>query len=290
MLQKQIVDMVGTGSLKFQKVAFLGTMRVLEMEAKLPAYEGTDGISLEYKKIIFQFGYITIFSSVGWFLPLLAFLNNVVEEKTDAYKLLINYKRPVGEPNETVMRETLQSTMSMMLYTAAITNPAIYLYVGHYWSTFTGCTSQMMQSDSGCPAELSIFVFAEHILVLMVLLTAFMAPAEEEDITFLRRKAEFDKNKVIIVNGMDKKDQVVHKKANLMASDFLHKLRGRKFGETTSAFKQASVLAAMKGKNANEARNEDAWMLANQRRAFAMGSERPDVMHDGSHSHRAAQE
>jgi len=62
-----------------------------EMDGKLSAYQGTFD---EYSEMVIQFGYCTLFAAAFPLAPLLAVLNNVVEIRTDAFKLLDSTVRP----------------------------------------------------------------------------------------------------------------------------------------------------------------------------------------------------
>jgi len=62
-----------------------------EKESKKPKFPGTFD---EYSEMIIQFGYITLFASAFPVAPLMALLNNIVEIRTDAFKLLTAYTRP----------------------------------------------------------------------------------------------------------------------------------------------------------------------------------------------------
>lgn len=62
-----------------------------ERESKLGVFEGTFD---EYSEMVIQFGYVTMFASAFTLAPLLAFINNVIEVRTDAFKLITAYSRP----------------------------------------------------------------------------------------------------------------------------------------------------------------------------------------------------
>jgi len=62
-----------------------------EVDSKKPAFPGTFD---EYSEMIIQYGYITMFAASFPLAPFLAVLNNVVEIRTDALKLLTAHSRP----------------------------------------------------------------------------------------------------------------------------------------------------------------------------------------------------
>ncbi|KAF2364625.1 Anoctamin [Trinorchestia longiramus] len=55
------------------------------------------GLFPEYLEIVLQYGFVTIFVSSFPLAPLFAFVNNVLEVRLDAKKLLTNYRRPVPQ-------------------------------------------------------------------------------------------------------------------------------------------------------------------------------------------------
>jgi len=63
-----------------------------EREAQLNQHEGTFD---EYSEMVIQYGYITLFAAAFPFAPMLAVLNNVVEMRTDTFKWLTSYNKPV---------------------------------------------------------------------------------------------------------------------------------------------------------------------------------------------------
>jgi anoctamin-8 len=57
-------------------------------------YEGTFE---DYLEMLVQFGYVTLFSSAFPLAALCAFLNNIIEIRSDAFKLCFTLQRPFGE-------------------------------------------------------------------------------------------------------------------------------------------------------------------------------------------------
>lgn len=57
---------------------------------------GTTGLFQEYLEMILQYGFVTVFVAAFPLAPLFALLNNTLEIRLDALKLLGSYRRPVG--------------------------------------------------------------------------------------------------------------------------------------------------------------------------------------------------
>ena len=89
----------------------------VEVEGSTPQYEGTFD---DYLEMFIQFGYVTLFSSAYPLAGLCALLNNLIEVRSDAFKLCFIHQRPfpervqVGDINK-VEAETLLK-MSDLVY------------------------------------------------------------------------------------------------------------------------------------------------------------------------------
>ena len=53
------------------------------------------GINTNYFKIVIQYGFITLFVVAFPLAPLFAFLNNIIEIRVDAFKVLTQLRRPL---------------------------------------------------------------------------------------------------------------------------------------------------------------------------------------------------
>lgn len=62
-------------------------------------YEGTFE---DYLEMFIQFGYVVLFSSAFPLAALCALVNNLVEIRSDAFKLCAIFQRPFGEPAENI--------------------------------------------------------------------------------------------------------------------------------------------------------------------------------------------
>ena len=52
--------------------------------------------------MVIQFGYVTLFSSAFPLAALCALVNNVIEIRSDAFKLCITHQRPFGQQVENI--------------------------------------------------------------------------------------------------------------------------------------------------------------------------------------------
>ena len=56
----------------------------------------------DYLEMLIQFGYVTLFSSAFPLAALCAFLNNIIEIRSDAFKLCMTLQRPFGQRVESI--------------------------------------------------------------------------------------------------------------------------------------------------------------------------------------------
>lgn len=96
----------------------------------------------EYLEMVLQFGFVTIFVSAFPLAPLFAFINNILEVRLDAHKMISAYRRPVAVrvKNIGIWYRILDSIGRLSVVTNAIVIafasdliPRIYFYI-HYKS------------------------------------------------------------------------------------------------------------------------------------------------------------
>ncbi|KAF9923562.1 Anoctamin-7 [Linnemannia zychae] len=66
----------------------------------LPAYNPQ--MFEEYRELVIQFGFCTLFVTAFPIAPIFALLNNILEIRVDAYKLLTQHKRPIAQATEDI--------------------------------------------------------------------------------------------------------------------------------------------------------------------------------------------
>lgn len=83
---------------------------------------GPTHLFFEYLEMILQFGFVTIFVAAFPLAPLFALLNNVLEIRLDARKLVCSYRRPVGVrvPNIGIWYRILDSIGKLAVLTNGI--------------------------------------------------------------------------------------------------------------------------------------------------------------------------
>jgi len=95
-----------------------------EKEFELPDYEVAVycGVFQDYSEVVVQYGYVALFSVNFPFVAVLAFINNIIEIRSDAFKLVVIDRRPAPEQAENIGSWTL--AMTVMGFFAVTTNAA----------------------------------------------------------------------------------------------------------------------------------------------------------------------
>ena len=130
-------------------VARRDTMTRYEEEIKLEEYDDTFS---DYAEMVLQYGYVCLFVAAFPLAPFLALIENIIEIRVDAYKMLYLVRRPVPTGAEDI--GTWGEFLEIMGTMALLTNAAIISFttidLAHY-----GLTTKFL-----------IFLCAEHILLV----------------------------------------------------------------------------------------------------------------------------
>lgn len=94
----------------------------------LEQYDPVMGTLMDYAELAVQFGYITLFVVAFPLAPLLALVNNYVEARSDAFKLLTQLQRPVPRGTEDI--GCWQTVFTVITCIAVLTNSALVRAVG----------------------------------------------------------------------------------------------------------------------------------------------------------------
>jgi len=142
-----------------------------EKEAKKPLFPGTFD---EYSEMVIQYGYITLFAAAFPLAPLLAVLNNVVEIRTDAFKLLTAHNRPRYQGAQNI--GTWYQIMEVIGVMAVITN---CLLIGFSFNSVYGA---VLASATGASNKYIVFwtfaiiVGLEHLILFIKFMISILVP------------------------------------------------------------------------------------------------------------------
>ena len=152
-------------------------------EASMPNYDTFN----DYAEMMVQYGYVTFFSMAFPLAPGLALLNNVVEIRSDAFKLCNNTRRPVARKAAGI--GVWFRTLQLMSVVAVLTNLA---HIG-----FTSDQFQLYFPDvTHAEKVVIIFGFEHVVLCLQWVLTALVPDAPFWVRRSIRREKHLSKERL----------------------------------------------------------------------------------------------
>jgi len=148
-----------------------------ENESIMPNYEEYiyAGIFDDYNELTLQFGFVTLFATNFPFIGMLAFINNIVEIRSDAFKFVNVYRRPTPKVAESI--GTWFSVMEVMTFAAVSTNAANVFLVSD------------LAEQMSWPVRIIGLFAAEHCAYLVKMLIAFYIPDVKPEI---QREIEYE--------------------------------------------------------------------------------------------------
>merc|ERR1712080_380908 len=130
----------------------------VELESSAPDYEGTFD---DYLEMFIQFGYVTLFSSAYPLAGLCALLNNLIEIRSDAFKLCYIYQRPFLQRVESIGS---WQTMEVMGFIAVIVNCGLM--------GLSGPVHRIFPNITGSQTVILIIVLEPLMLLIKLLISA----------------------------------------------------------------------------------------------------------------------
>lgn len=92
-------------------------------EIALPEYT----LFADYSEMVTQFGYVALWSTIWPLAPAMSFLNNLLELRSDAYKITVHQRRPVPSRTDTI--GPWLEALAFLSWAGALTNAAlVYLF------------------------------------------------------------------------------------------------------------------------------------------------------------------
>ncbi|KAF4530758.1 hypothetical protein B566_EDAN007980 [Ephemera danica] len=153
-----------------------------ELETTLYKYDGTFEDHLE---MFIQFGYVVLFSSAFPMAALCALLNNLIEIRSDAFKLCFIFQRPFGQRVPNI--GTWQDAMEVMGLIAVLVNCALIGLSGQVHRMFP---------EMSTTQTILLIVILEHIMLILRFVISYAIPdlpawvaTEMAKVEFSRREA-----------------------------------------------------------------------------------------------------
>ncbi|XP_053629795.2 anoctamin-10 isoform X2 [Cherax quadricarinatus] len=154
-----------------------------EVECNMSRYEGTFE---DYLEMFIQFGYVTLFSSAFPLAAMCAFLNNLIEIRSDAFKLCCVFQRPFGNRAQSI--GVWQDAMELMGVLGIMVN---CMLIG-----LSGQVHRMFPEMSTAHTILLIIVL-EHAMIALKYGISYAIPDIPEWIATEMAKVEFQRREAL---------------------------------------------------------------------------------------------
>jgi len=152
-------------------------------QEKLPVYQGTFA---DYLEMYIQFGYVFLFSAAYPLAAFWALLNNMIEIRSDAFKLCRLHQRPFFESASSI--GAWQAAFEVMGVVAVITNCSL-IAMSH---------STMKWFEKWSTSHyILLFVFIEHLIIGAKILLSYMIPDIPGWITKKMAKIQYEKTMLL---------------------------------------------------------------------------------------------
>ncbi|XP_003726602.1 anoctamin-10 isoform X1 [Strongylocentrotus purpuratus] len=159
---------------------------VAQLVAKQSQMDHYPGTFDDYLELFLQFGYVFLFSAVFPLAAVFALLNNVIEVRSDAFKLSRVCQRPFGQAVADI--GTWQITFEIMSIIAVLTNVALMALSPEIQSLFP---------EMSTTKYILLFVIVEHIFLAFKAAIAILIPDLPEWMEVELAKEEFESRKAL---------------------------------------------------------------------------------------------
>jgi hypothetical protein len=152
--------------------------KTAEQAKKEISLEVYSGVFDDYLELWVQMGQVCLFSSVFPLAAMVAFLNNVMEIRTDAFKIVHTSRRPI--PTRKSGIGSWLQMFDFLGYAAVITNISIIgVVIMHSEETMSALATNYGMSDL---YVLLLLIGSEHLLIIFKVLLSFIIPDVPEEV------------------------------------------------------------------------------------------------------------
>ncbi|KAF9578948.1 Anoctamin-7, partial [Lunasporangiospora selenospora] len=88
----------------------------------------------EYRELVIQFGFCTLFVTAFPIAPIFALLNNILEIRVDAYKLLTQHRRPISQAAQDI--GSWEHILMLLTHIAVFSNACLIAYQSRWMDTY----------------------------------------------------------------------------------------------------------------------------------------------------------
>lgn len=154
-----------------------------EREYRMPVYDQLKGSIDDYSELAIQFGYMTFFLAALPVSAMFAFLNNFVEIRTDAYKLMKNSQRPHPAGAQDI--GSWGAIFSVMTTICVVTNGALIAFTMEVLKMYSDMT------------RMWIFIGFQWSLFCLQYLIDLVIPDEPLEVGIQKQRTEFLNAKIL---------------------------------------------------------------------------------------------
>jgi len=141
----------------------------------------------DYTEIVVQFGYMTFFVVAFPMAPIIALVQNHIELRSDAFKMLWLTRRP--EPRPAQDMGSWHEIMVLMSKVTVVTNGALL--------AFTSSWLDRNMDDPSTPTRIWIFICYQYCIYLLMLVMDIAIPDVPEEVQIQLQRQKFINSKVI---------------------------------------------------------------------------------------------
>ncbi|KAG2011276.1 hypothetical protein CC2G_011417 [Coprinopsis cinerea AmutBmut pab1-1] len=129
----------------------------IRSEAALPEYD----LFADYNEMVVQFGYVALWSTIWPLAGAMAFINNIFELRSDAFKITVHHRRPMPVRTDTI--GPWLDALTFLTWLSALTNSALlYLFSPSLLSTPFQTLVNVTNTDA--PASDAKLTAEEHLV------------------------------------------------------------------------------------------------------------------------------
>ena len=158
-------------------------MSVVEKQYTAETFDKMLGTFRNYQEMAFQFGYATLFSSAFPLAPVLAYINNFVEIRVDAWKLLQVSRRPEPEGCEDI--GAWYGILDLIGTLSVVTNGLLIFFVAQEFTDYRMTT------------RVGLFIVFEHALLIAKAAAGVLVPDTPRSTAIQLERQEFIASKII---------------------------------------------------------------------------------------------
>ncbi|KAF9012830.1 hypothetical protein BGZ52_007071, partial [Haplosporangium bisporale] len=177
-----------TPSIELSSAAYLGQdldevyqfLKRVQDQVDLPEYD----VNEDYSEMVIQFGYVSLFSVIWPLTGLCAFINNWVEQRSDAAKISYNTRRPIPSRTDTI--GPWIDNLHHLTWFSSLTNASI-LFLFH------GCMedSEIKGSHLSLGILLICMLSSEHTYLLLRKLVGLVLDALPTEVELKAKKKDY---------------------------------------------------------------------------------------------------